>query len=121
MEILVNNIGSELVREVRRDRLDDSPRVDSSDFVTFRLAQKGPRTPRRGFGYVIAFSLLVLEALLLPIIAVATALQVSMGIESTPGEMIGPIAGFGVLAIMSLWVMRATLDAVPAESPSTLL
>jgi hypothetical protein len=66
---------------------------------------------RRPFGYVIAFSLLVLEALLLPIIAIATALQMNMGIEFTPAEIVGPIAGFAVLAIMSLWVMRATLRA----------
>jgi hypothetical protein len=63
---------------------------------------------RQPFGYVIAFSLLVLEALLLPIIAIATALQVNMGIEFTAGEIVGPIAGFGLLAIMSLWVMRGS-------------
>jgi hypothetical protein len=67
----------------------------------------------RVFGYVVAFSLLVLEALLLPFIAIATMVQVDLGMEFEPPEIIGPIAGFGVFAVLSLWVIVAILRRVP--------
>ena len=76
---------------------------------------------RRPFGYVIAFSLLILEAMLMPVITIATIVQLRLGITFPPGAIVGPIAGFSVLAVLSLWViasllrpMRA-LPAGPAE------
>lgn len=69
----------------------------------------------RTFGYAIAFSLLVLEAMLLPLIAVATFLQVRMGIDFPPAEIVGPIAGFGIFAAGSVWVLATLLRAVPNE------
>jgi hypothetical protein len=59
----------------------------------------------RRFGYVVAFSLLVLEAMLMPLITTATIVQVRDGISFEPGEIVGPIAGFSVFAVLSLGVI----------------
>lgn len=64
---------------------------------------------RRVFGYVVAFSLLVLEALLMPMITIATIVQVRSGVSFAPGEIAGPIAGFTVLAVLAIWVIVALL------------
>ena len=59
-------------------------------------------------GAVVAASLLVLEALLLPLIVVTTIVQMRMGVSFTPAEVIGPIVGFsvfGVLAAMTLTIL----------------
>lgn len=53
---------------------------------------------RRAAGYRIAMPLLVLEALLLPMIAAQTISQLAAGIAFSPPEIIGPLAGFTVLA-----------------------
>lgn len=74
---------------------------------------------RQSFGYVIAFSLIVLEALLLPIISVATLIQIRLGVEFTPGEIVGPIVGFGVLAVLSIWVISSILRKVPTADSRT--
>ena len=76
----------------------------------------------RAGGYLLAFSLLVLEALLLPLIAIATAFQLDYGIRFTPGEILGPIAGFAIIAALSVWVMAAVLRRLapePATAPGT--
>lgn len=70
----------------------------------------------RAFGYVAAFSLLVLETLLLPIIALGTSFQIGLGISFTPAEVIGPISGFSVLALGAVWVIAAVLRRVPRSS-----
>jgi hypothetical protein len=75
----------------------------------------------KAFGYVIAFSLLVLEALLLPLIAIATVVQIDLGIEFTPAEIVGPIAGFGVFAAGALAVIVAILRRVPPVRIDPLL
>jgi hypothetical protein len=67
---------------------------------------------RQAFGYVVAFSLLILEALLLPIISIATLIQIDLGIEYAPAEIVGPIAGFGLLAAFALWVITSILRRV---------
>jgi hypothetical protein len=64
---------------------------------------------RRSFGYVVASSLLILEALLLPMITVATIAQIRFGVDLAPEEFVGPIAGFGVFALLSVWVLAAIL------------
>jgi hypothetical protein len=71
---------------------------------------------RNPFGYVAGFSLLVLEATLMPFIVVATILQVRMGVSFTAGEAAGPIAGFTTFALLSVWVIVAILRRVPAEA-----
>lgn len=70
-------------------------------------------------GYLIAFSLLVLEALLLPMIGVATVLQMRLGISFTPPELVGPIAGFAVLAAVAIWVMVSLLRRVEEPDPAS--
>jgi hypothetical protein len=59
----------------------------------------------RRFGYVVAFSLLILEAMLLPMITIATIVQIREGVRFEPGEIVGPITGFSVFAVLSLGVI----------------
>ncbi len=60
---------------------------------------------RKAFGYLVAFSLLVLEMLLLPLIAAQTVSQLRAGIGFTTAEIIGPMVGFATLGLFALWVM----------------
>jgi hypothetical protein len=75
---------------------------------------------RRPFGYVIAFSLLVLEALLMPVIVIATVAQIRMGVSFTPGEIVGPIAGFSTFALVSIWVIAVLLRHIPPSHSTSL-
>ncbi len=72
---------------------------------------------RDPLGYLIAFSLLVVEAMLAPVITAQTVSQVSAGVEFTPAEMVGPVAGFVVLALVALWFMAAILRGIPDSEP----
>ncbi|HRW09864.1 MAG TPA: hypothetical protein P5121_32405 [Caldilineaceae bacterium] len=60
---------------------------------------------RNPVGYLIAFSLLVLEIMLTPMIAAQTVSQLVAGITFTPAEILGPMAGFATLGLFALWVM----------------
>jgi hypothetical protein len=68
---------------------------------------------RKPLGYVMAFSMLVLEIMLAPMIAAQTISQLRAGISFTPGEIIGPITGFAVLGVSALWVYVALLRRIP--------
>jgi hypothetical protein len=58
---------------------------------------------RRGVadGYRVALPLLVLEVSLLPMIALQTILQLAAGISLQSGEVVGPVAGFAVFAVLA--------------------
>ena len=56
-------------------------------------------------GYVIASPLLTLIVLLAPQITLSTIFQRAAGIQFTPGEMIGPVAGFVVLGVTAAWLL----------------
>lgn len=66
-------------------------------------------------GYLIAFPLLVLEAILAPMIVVQTTSQLMAGIDFTAGELAGPIVGFVVLALIAVAMIVRILRNV---SPS---
>jgi hypothetical protein len=68
---------------------------------------------RDPLGYLLAAPLLTTIVLLLPTIALSTALQAAAGISFTAAEVIGPIAGFGVLGATATWLLRRLLRAVP--------
>lgn len=68
---------------------------------------------REPLGYLLAAPLLVTVVLLLPSISLATALQVAAGISFTPAEVVGPIAGFGVLGAVGARLLLRLLRAVP--------
>lgn len=67
---------------------------------------------RDPLGYLIAVPLLVLEAMLAPMIGAQTVSQVSAGVSFTAGEIVGPIAGFTVLALVAIWFLVAVLRAI---------
>ena len=64
---------------------------------------------RAPLGYLLAFPLLGLIIMLLPAITAGTFMQVRAGVLFTPGEIIGPIAGFGLLGLAAIWVMVGIL------------
>ena len=67
-------------------------------------------------GYVMAFSLLVLEAMLAPLIVAQTVSQLSAGVSFTPGQIIGPMIGFAVLAVLAVWFLSTLLRGIPEGS-----
>ena len=67
---------------------------------------------------MLAASLLLLEALLLPLIAIATVVQVRMGLSFSAAEVVGPIVGFAAIAALALWALTAVLRHVPQAPPA---
>jgi hypothetical protein len=73
---------------------------------------------RDPLGYLIALSLLVLEAMLAPLIAAQTVSQLSAGVAFPPAQIVGPIAGFVVLAVVAIWVTVAILRNISDSATS---
>lgn len=69
-------------------------------------------------GYLTAVSLLGILVLLGPGFAVGTVNQLSAGVAFTPGQLVGPLAGFSVLSLAALGFMVAFLRAVSDSGPS---
>jgi hypothetical protein len=63
-------------------------------------------------GYLMAFSLLVLEVMLAPMIAAQTVAQIAAGVTFTPAEIVGPMAGFVTLGLIAIWVTAALLRTI---------
>jgi hypothetical protein len=82
--------------------------IAPATFVSGSMIQR-----RIAFGYVIAFALFGIIVMLAPGIAASTFSQIQLGVVFTPGEMVGPIAGFVTLGLLSAWVMIRILRAVP--------
>ena len=71
---------------------------------------------REPLGYLLAAPLLVTIVLLLPTIALSTALQAAAGISFTVPQVVGPIAGFGVLGAVGARLLSRLLRALPATA-----
>ena len=67
---------------------------------------------RSPLGYVLTVALLVLLVLIAVMIVVQTAFQVAADVSFTPGEIIGPISGFLVLAAVAVWLLIRLLGDV---------
>lgn len=62
-------------------------------------------------GYVIAFPLLILIVMLVPVITAQTVNQLRAGVTLTPPEIIGPVGGFLLLGTIAVWIVaRLLLD-----------
>jgi hypothetical protein len=72
---------------------------------------------RAPLGYLIALSLLVLEAMLAPMIAAQTVSQIEAGISFTTGEIAGPITGFVVIALAAIGMFIALYRNISEEEP----
>jgi hypothetical protein len=70
---------------------------------------------RQPLGYVVAVPLVVLEAMLAPMVAAMTVSQHDAGVSFTPGEIVGPIVGFAVLAVSAVAVLVALLRGIDAQ------
>jgi hypothetical protein len=68
---------------------------------------------RAPLGYLLAFPLLGIIVMLGPGFVAQTWWQAAAGIDFTTAEMAGPIGGFGVVALLAVWVMVAVLRRVP--------
>jgi hypothetical protein len=67
---------------------------------------------RNPLGYLMALSILVLEIMLAPMIAAQTVSQLMAGVSFTTVEIVGPMAGFIVLALVAIWMLVALLRNV---------
>jgi hypothetical protein len=67
---------------------------------------------RAPLGYLIACALLVLEILLAPMIAAQMISQVISEVTFSTGQMVGPIAGFSILALAAAVVTAALLRSI---------
>ena len=70
---------------------------------------------RAPLGYLIAVPLLVVEASLLPMIALQTVSQVEAGVSFTTAEIVGPIASFCVFAALAVAFLTRVLRRVPGS------
>lgn len=78
--------------------------ITPSCFITGSLLWK-----RRPLGLVLAFPLLVLIIMLVPMIILMTLSQLAAGVVFTIPEIVGPIAGFAILGLFAIWVLVALL------------
>lgn len=67
---------------------------------------------RRVHGYILAFPLLTLLALLLPLIVAQTIFQLGAGITFTTPEIVGPIGGFVVFGGAAAWIVGVLLRSL---------
>ncbi len=72
---------------------------------------------RDSLGYLVAFALLVVEVSLAPMIAAQTISQISADVSFTTGEIVGPMAGFVVLALLATGFIVALLRNIAEETP----
>jgi hypothetical protein len=60
-------------------------------------------------GNRIAFPLLGIIVMLLPVIVAGTLSQLAAGVSFDAGEIVGPISGFAILGLLAIWVIIALL------------
>ena len=75
---------------------------------------------REPFGYVLAFPLIGLLVVLAPAIVAQTVSQLNAGIDYTPGEVIGPMAGFVVLGVIAVRCLIGLLAAFTQDGGQRL-
>ncbi|QPC80608.1 hypothetical protein G4Y79_12885 [Phototrophicus methaneseepsis] len=63
-------------------------------------------------GYMIAFPLLILIMMLVPLITLSTFFQKAAGVHLTRGEMIGPIAGFLILGLVAITLTYSLIQSI---------
>ncbi len=63
-------------------------------------------------GYFVAIPLIVVVVLLVPTIGAQTLSQVTAGVSLSPGEIIGPLAGFIILGSTGTWIIVQLLRDV---------
>lgn len=73
---------------------------------------------RAALGYVIACALLGILALLGPAFVAQLISQMAAGVTFTPGEIVGPIAGFGIIALIAIGLLVALLRYISDTSRS---
>ena len=67
---------------------------------------------RRPWGYLMGIPLLILLALLAPVIVAQTVSQLAAGVLLTPGEIVGPVSGFVVLAVAAIMILVSMLRRI---------
>jgi hypothetical protein len=76
---------------------------------------------RRPVGYLVAASLLVLEAMMAPMMAAQTVSQLRAGVSFTTAEVAGVLGGFGVLAVVAIGMLVDLLRHVPSSTEARRL
>jgi hypothetical protein len=123
--VWITPIITSLVSSKPPDRLDsyttlmtfalDLAIITPSTFIAGSLIFK--RTP---FGYIMAFALFGVIIMLAPGIIASTISQIRSGISFTPGEVIGPTAGFVILGLLAIWVIVTILRCLPINGSTSI-
>lgn len=92
--------------------------LDLGVVVLATLVAGGLIWRREALGYLLGFALLVLEAFLAPMIAAQTASQLLAGVAFTTAEVAGPVAGFGVLALVAVRMAAGIYRGLPGAAAS---
>jgi hypothetical protein len=71
---------------------------------------------RNPLGYLLTFPLFGILVLLVPTIVAQTISQAAAGVSLTPGEVIGPVAGFAVLGVVAIWLLYTLLRNISEEA-----
>jgi hypothetical protein len=71
---------------------------------------------RNALGYLVAMSLLVLEAMLAPLLIAQTLSQLMAGVTFPTGQIMGPIVGFAAIGAAALWALTAILRNIEHSS-----
>jgi hypothetical protein len=88
--------------------------ITPSTFIAGALMLK--RIP---LGYMMAFALFGIIIMLFPGIIASTISQMRAGVSFTPGEVIGPTAGFVILGLLSIWAVVAILRGLSGKGEPT--
>jgi hypothetical protein len=71
---------------------------------------------RATIGYLIAFSLLILLAMLAPIIGAQTAFQLAAGVSFTLAVIAGLIVSFALLGVVAIWMIASLLRHISDDT-----
>jgi hypothetical protein len=93
------------------DALDLGIITPATFLVGYLLLRQAP------LGYLLVTPLLGILVLLGPTFVAQTLSQSRAGISVSPGEIVGPIAGFGLLAGLAIWMMTTLLGNIAESKP----
>ncbi len=116
--VWLSPIFASLVSGATPDRLDSyttlmTYALDLAIITPATFASGSMILKRLSMGYMSAFALFGIIIMLAPGIAASTVSQIRVGVSFTPGEVIGPVAGFVILGLLSAWALFGILRGLP--------
>ena len=122
--VWLNPIFASLISGTTPDRLDSyttlmTYALDLAIITPATFASGTMILKRVSMGYMSAFALFGIIIMLAPGIAASTISQIRAGVSFTPGEVVGPVAGFVVLGLLAAWALFRILRGLPEAADRT--